>query len=201
MIVVIGDKNALTTLPTDNYKLASLRFHPNRTVVDVGGVKIGGTELIVMAGPCAVETREQLLESASIVKDSGAHFLRGGAYKIRTSPYSFQGIEQRGLEYLAEAREFTGLKIVTEVTDMTSVDVVAEYVDVLQIGARNMQNFPLLRKVGRVGKPILLKRGMSATISEWLNAVNIYLMKVITRSCCAKEVSVLLKIIPATRSI
>jgi len=123
-----------------------------------------------MAGPCAVESREQLLESARIVKKAGADFLRGGAYKPRTSPYSFQGLEEQGLKFLAEAREVTGLKVVTEVVDPISVDVVCEYADVLQIGARNMQNFQLLKTVGRAGKPVLLKRGIAATIDEWLNA-------------------------------
>jgi 3-deoxy-7-phosphoheptulonate synthase len=183
LVGVIGDKRMIATLPvevlegvekvltvTDSYKLASRQFRPEPTVIDVGGIKIGGGELVVMAGPCAVESREQLLESATIARDGGAQFLRGGAFKPRTSPYAFQGLERLGLEYLAEAREATGLKIVTEVTEVTSVDVVAEYADVLQIGARNMQNFQLLRAVGRAGKPVLLKRGIAATISEWLHA-------------------------------
>jgi 3-deoxy-7-phosphoheptulonate synthase len=123
-----------------------------------------------MAGPCAVESREQLLETARIVKKAGADFLRGGAYKPRTSPYSFQGLEEQGLKFLAEAREVTGLQVVTEVVDPLSVAVVCEYADVLQIGARNMQNFQLLKTVGRAGKPVLLKRGIAATIDEWLNA-------------------------------
>jgi len=184
LIGVIGDKNLIATLPvevfdgvekvlpvTDSYKLASMQFRPEPTVIDIGGVKIGGGhQLVVMAGPCAVESREQLLESATIAKEGGAQFLRGGAYKPRTSPYSFQGLESLGLEYLAEAREVTGLKIITEVTEVTSVGLVAEYADVLQIGARNMQNFQLLREVGRAGKPVMLKRGISATLSEWLHA-------------------------------
>ncbi|MDR3564583.1 MAG: 3-deoxy-7-phosphoheptulonate synthase [Negativicutes bacterium] len=183
LIGVIGDKRMIATLPvevlegvekvlpvTDSYKLASRQFRPAPTVIDVGGVKIGGGELVVMAGPCAVESREQLLEAATIARDGGAQFLRGGAYKPRTSPYSFQGLEQQGLEFLAEARELTGLKIITEVTDVTSVDVVAEYTDVLQVGARNMQNFQLLKAVGRAGKPVMLKRGIAATLSEWLHA-------------------------------
>lgn len=183
LVGVIGDKRLIATLPvevlagvekilpiTDSYKLASRQFRSEPTVIDVGGVKIGGGELVVMAGPCAVESREQLLESATIAKEGGAQFLRGGAFKPRTSPYSFQGLERQGLEFLAEAREVTGLKIVTEVVDVTSVAMVAEYADVLQIGARNMQNFRLLQEVGRAGKPVLLKRGIAATISEWLHA-------------------------------
>ena len=138
-------------------------------------MKIGDGSLAVMAGPCAVESREQLFEAAEAVKASGAQFLRGGAYKPRTSPYSFQGLEEEGLKYLAEAGERTGLKVVTEVTEVDNVAVVAEYADVLQIGARNMQNFRLLKEVGRIDKPIMLKRGLSATLDEWLNAAE-YIM-------------------------
>ena len=183
IIGVVGDKKLLQDVPleamsgvekvvaiTSGYKLASRQFKPENSVIDVDGVQIGGNKLVVMAGPCAVESREQLLESAAIVKQAGATFLRGGAYKPRTSPYSFQGLEEQGLKFLAEAREVTGLKIVTEVVDPQSVSVVAEYADVLQIGARNMQNFQLLKTVGRAGKPVLLKRGIAATIDEWLNA-------------------------------
>lgn len=156
--------------PAASYKLVSREFHPEPTVVDVDGVKIGGGLTTVMAGPCAVESREQLLTAARIIRDGGAQFLRGGAYKPRTSPYDFQGLEQEGLEYLAEARSVTGLKVVTEVMSVNSVELVAKYADVLQVGARNMQNFPLLREVGGSAKPVLLKRGMAATIDEWLNA-------------------------------
>ena len=183
IIGVVGDKKLLQDVPleamtgvekvvaiTSGYKLASRQFKPENSVIDVDGVQIGDDKLVVMAGPCAVESREQLLESAAIVKQAGATFLRGGAYKPRTSPYSFQGLEEQGLKFLAEAREVTGLKIVTEVVDPQSVAVVAEYADVLQIGARNMQNFQLLKTVGRAGKPVLLKRGIAATIEEWLNA-------------------------------
>ena len=183
IIGVVGDKKLLQDVPleamsgvekvvaiTSGYKLASRQFKPENSVIDVDGVQIGGNKLVVMAGPCAVESREQLLESAAIVKQAGATFLRGGAYKPRTSPYSFQGLEEQGLKFLAEAREVTGLKIVTEVVDPQSVSVVAEYADVLQIGVRNMQNFQLLKTVGRAGKPVLLKRGIAATIEEWLNA-------------------------------
>ena len=188
IVGVIGDKTKLASVPIDaldgvehtvsiskSYKLASREFHPQSSIIDVGGIKIGGDEPIIMAGPCAVESREQLLESADIIKAGGAQFLRGGAYKPRTSPYSFQGLEVEGLKYLAEAREKTGLKIVTEVTTVEAIEKVAEYSDMLQIGARNMQNFGLLKEVGKCGKPILLKRGLAATLDEWLNAAE-YIM-------------------------
>lgn len=152
------------------YKLASREFHPEDTVIRIGDVTIGGNELQVMAGPCAVESREQMLEVAELVKASGAKILRGGAFKPRTSPYSFAGLEEKGLQFMAEAREKTGLKIVSEVMDPRSVQLVAEYCDIVQIGARNMQNFNLLREVGKINKPVLLKRGLSATIEEWIMA-------------------------------
>lgn len=183
IIGVIGDKRLMATLAVDamngveqsvaiskSYKLVSREFHPVDSVVNVGGIEIGGGRLVVMAGPCAVESREQLFEAAKIVKQGGAQFLRGGAYKPRTSPYSFQGLEAEGLKYLAEARELTGLKIVTEVTEVEAVETVAKYADMLQIGARNMQNFGLLKEVGRGDKPVLLKRGLAATMNEWLHA-------------------------------
>lgn len=152
------------------YKLASREFHPEDTVIRIGDLTIGGSELQVMAGPCAVESREQMLEVAELVKASGAKILRGGAFKPRTSPYSFAGLEEKGLQFMAEAREKTGLKIVSEVMDPRSVPLVAEYCDIVQIGARNMQNFNLLREVGKIDKPVLLKRGLSATIEEWIMA-------------------------------
>jgi 3-deoxy-7-phosphoheptulonate synthase len=152
------------------YKLASREFHPTDTVFSVDGCDIGGNCLVIMAGPCAVENREQLLETAHAVKEAGAHILRGGAYKPRTSPYSFQGLGVKALEYLAEAREQTGLPVATEVTDVNLVRVVSEYADILQIGARNMSNFPLLQAVGESQKPALLKRGMMSTIEELLMA-------------------------------
>ncbi len=151
------------------FKLASREFHPQDTVVVVNGVPIGGKQLVVMAGPCAVENREQLLEAARAVKQAGGHFLRGGAFKPRTSPYSFQGFGEQGLQWLAEARDVTGLPVVTEVMEPGLVPLVCQYADVLQIGARNMQNFSLLREVGKVNKPILLKRGMDSMLKEWLN--------------------------------
>jgi len=152
------------------FKLASREFHPPDTVVVVGGVPIGGKRLVVMAGPCAVEGRELLLEAARVVKEAGAHFLRGGAFKPRTSPYSFQGLGEEGLRLLAEAREETGLLIVTEVMEPQLVPLVASYADILQIGARNMQNYALLQAVGEAQRPVLLKRGMKSTIEELLMA-------------------------------
>ena len=188
IVGVIGDKTKLAATPLDamhgvettvaiskSYKLASREFHPASTVVDIRGIKIGDGTPVVMAGPCAVESREQLLETAEIIKEGGAQFIRGGAYKPRTSPYAFQGLEEEGLKYLAEVREKTGLAVVTEVTVVEAVDTVAAYADLLQVGARNMQNFGLLKAVGRAGKPVMLKRGLAATIDEWLNAAE-YIM-------------------------
>jgi 3-deoxy-7-phosphoheptulonate synthase len=153
------------------FKLASREIHPLGSVIDVGGgVKIGGPGLAVMAGPCSVESERQILESAHAVKDAGAHILRGGAYKPRTSPYSFQGMEEDGLKLLARAREETGLPVVTEVVDPHDVEVVAEHADILQVGARNVQNFALLKRLGKVQKPVLLKRGMMTTLQEFLMA-------------------------------
>jgi 3-deoxy-7-phosphoheptulonate synthase len=150
------------------FKLASRQFHPQPTIVTIGDVVVGAGKPIVIAGPCAVENRDQILESAHQVKAAGAHMLRGGAFKPRSSPYSFQGLGEEGLKLLAEARRQTGLKIVSEVMDPVNLSMICEYVDVLQVGARNMQNFHLLKELGRTTKPILLKRGMSATIEEWL---------------------------------
>jgi len=152
------------------FKLVSREVKEEDTVIDVDGVSLGGPAIRVMAGPCSVESREQLLEAAHAVKQAGATFLRGGAFKPRTSPYEFQGLGEEGLKLLALAREQTGLKVVTEVMDTDQLPMIAEYADVLQIGARNMQNFSLLRRVGATGKPVLLKRGPSATIKEWLMA-------------------------------
>jgi 3-deoxy-7-phosphoheptulonate synthase len=150
------------------YRLASREFHPENTIIDVDGVKIGGGKLVVMAGPCSVENSKQIITTAKIVKKTGAEILRGGAFKPRTSPYDFQGLGEEGLKLLAEARKLTGLKIVTEVMETEDVALVARYADILQIGARNMQNFNLLKAVGKIDKPILLKRGMSATLKEFL---------------------------------
>ena len=150
------------------FKLASLEVRSEPTRVTVGDAVIGGKKIVVMAGPCSVESREQVLEVATKVKAGGASILRGGAFKPRTSPYAFQGLEEEGLKYLAEARRETGLPVITEVMEPDKVAVVAEHSDILQIGARNVQNFSLLRKVGESGKPVLLKRGMSTSIQEWL---------------------------------
>lgn len=152
------------------FKLAGSQFKPERTQVKVGNVVFGGEKVVVIAGPCAVESREQLITVAKAVKKAGADMLRGGAFKPRTSPYSFQGLEEEGLKLLAEAREETGLPFVTEVVNPRDIELVASYADMLQIGARNMQNFTLLREVGACGKPVLLKRGLAATIEEWLMA-------------------------------
>jgi len=151
------------------FKLASREVHPDDTVVEVApGVAVGGKPLVVMAGPCSVESREQVLEVAHKVKAAGATVLRGGAFKPRTSPYAFQGLEHEGLKLLDEARRETGLAVITEVMEPDKVDVVAEHADILQIGARNVQNFSLLRRVAETRKPVLLKRGMSTSIQEWL---------------------------------
>ncbi len=152
------------------FKLVSREVKEEDTVIDVGGVPLGGPALVVMAGPCSVESKEQILEAAEGVRAAGARFLRGGAFKPRTSPYEFQGMGEEGLKLLALARERTGLKVVTEVMDPDDLPMCVEYADVLQIGARNMQNFSLLKRLGGVGKPVLLKRGPSATIREWLMA-------------------------------
>ncbi len=153
------------------WKLVSREVKGEDTLIDLGdGVVLGGPRIVVMAGPCSVESREQILEAARAVKAAGATVLRGGAWKPRTSPYEFQGMAEEGLKLLAEAREATGLKVVTEVMDSETLPAVAEYADMLQIGARNMQNFSLLRKVAASGKPVLLKRGPSSTIKEWLMA-------------------------------
>ncbi len=152
------------------YKLVSREVKESGSVVEVDGLMIGGPCIVVMAGPCAVESEEQLITIARLVKAAGAQVLRGGAYKPRSSPYSFQGLELEGLKMLNRAREETGLKIVTEVLNPQEVDLVAEYTDIIQIGARNMQNFSLLREVGRVKKPVMLKRGLAATLEEWLMA-------------------------------
>ncbi len=152
------------------YKLVSRENHDSRSVVSVRGVPIGGDNVTVIAGPCAVETPEQTLSAARMALAAGASLLRGGAYKPRTSPYAFQGLGEAGLKILAGVREETGMPIVTEVVDVADVELVASYADMLQIGTRNMQNFALLQAVGAAGKPVLLKRGMSATIEEWLMA-------------------------------
>ena len=157
------------------YKLVTLDLHAEKTVVRVGDATIGGDELAIIAGPCAIESREQAFAVAEAVRRSGARFFRGGAFKPRTSPYAFQGLEEEGLQILADIRDAFGLKIVTEALDERSVDLVERYGDVIQIGARSMQNFSLLRRVGKSGMPVLLKRGLSATLDEWLLAAE-YIM-------------------------
>jgi 3-deoxy-7-phosphoheptulonate synthase len=188
IIGVIGDKRLLNDVPlelmpgveklvpiVESYKLAGKTFKPEPTVINIGGVKIGGKELVIMAGPCAVESREQIMASAFAVKKSGAQILRGGAFKPRTSPYAFQGLEEEGLKLLKEAKDATGLLIISEVTSEKAVEIADNYVDMFQIGARNVQNFQLLKEVGRCKKPVLFKRGPSTTIDEWLNAAE-YIM-------------------------
>lgn len=188
IVGVIGDKKIIANLEmemmagvektiriTEKYKLVSRDFHPLDTVIDVGGVKIGGDEIIVMAGPCAVESLEQLRETARVVKDCGAKILRGGAYKPRTSPYDFQGLGEEGLKILRQVADEFDMKVVTEIVDKEDIAVMENYADILQVGARNMQNFQMLKALGKCNKPIMLKRGLSATISEWLNAAE-YIM-------------------------
>ncbi|MDA8211617.1 MAG: 3-deoxy-7-phosphoheptulonate synthase, partial [Clostridia bacterium] len=152
------------------YKLAARQGEEQTTLVEVKGVTIGGKELVVMAGPCAVESEKQIVDLAVAMKRIGARILRGGAFKPRTSPYAFQGLAEDGLKMLASAREVTGLPVVTEVMDTRDLETVYHYADIIQIGSRNMQNFALLKEVGTVDKPVLLKRGLSATLEEWIMA-------------------------------
>lgn len=188
IIGVIGDKSKLDTrrievdpyvekiVPiTESYKLSNKKFHPQPSGFQIFHASIGFDTVTVMSGPCAVESEEQLLRIARNVKRSGATVLRGGAFKPRTSPYSFQGLEEDGLKYMQTAREETGLAAVCEVTSSYAVELAVKYVDMLQIGARNMQNFELLKEVGKSGLPVILKRGLAATIEEWLNAAE-YIM-------------------------
>lgn len=188
IIGVVGDKTKLAgenieisdgvdkvVSVTESYKLVNKKFHPEPTVVPMHNTTIGPGTMTVMAGPCAIESSKQLLDTAFAVKKAGASFLRGGAYKPRTSPYSFQGLETEGLQYMKEAREATGLSVICEVTSAQAIESAVQYVDMLQIGARNMQNFELLKEAGKTSLPILLKRGLSATIDEWLNAAE-YIM-------------------------
>ncbi|MFH1646938.1 MAG: 3-deoxy-7-phosphoheptulonate synthase [Chloroflexota bacterium] len=173
LLAMEGVKEAIPV--TKPYKLVSRETHPDSTVITVGGVKIGGGEPVIMAGPCAVESEEQALTIARFVKEHGAGVFRAGAFKPRTSPYSFQGMGKEGLKVLAKVRNETGLPIVTEATDSDNLAVVNEYADIIQIGARNMQNYSLLRLAGHLKKPVLLKRGFAATIDEWLMAAE-YIM-------------------------
>ncbi len=161
-----GVENVIPILKA--YKLASREVKPTPSIIEVGGVPIGGKTIVVMAGPCSVENREQICQTAKLVKKAGANFLRGGAFKPRSSPYSFQGLEEEGLKLLDAARKESGLPIVTEVMNPREVDLVAKYADIMQVGARNVQNFSLLKELGNLKKPILLKRGMMTTVKEFL---------------------------------
>lgn len=154
------------------YKLASREFHPENSIVSINGIEVGGKRIVVMAGPCAIESETQIMETVEIVQKSGASIVRGGAFKPRTSPFSFQGLEQEGLRLLALARERFHIPVITEVVDPHDVEMVASYADILQIGARNMQNYSLLTEVGKSKRPVLLKRGLSSTIKEWLTAAD-----------------------------
>ncbi len=154
------------------YKLASREFKAEDSLVTINGIEVGGKRIVVMAGPCAVESEEQLMEAARAVKEAGAHVLRGGAFKPRTSPFSFQGLEKAGLELLARAREQVGMPVVTEVVDPHDVELVSKYADILQVGSRNMQNFALLTSLGKSKCPVVLKRGFSCTVTEWLTAAD-----------------------------
>ncbi|NMA94478.1 MAG: 3-deoxy-7-phosphoheptulonate synthase [Clostridiales bacterium] len=178
---LIGDTSGITTdqisaidavdkimRVQEPFKRANRLFHPEETIIEVDGARIGGGHMAIMAGPCSVEGEEQIISIARQVKEAGAQFLRGGAYKPRTSPYSFQGLREEGLKLLKAAKKETGLPIVTEVMSVSQVEIVAKYADILQIGTRNMQNFELLKEVGKIDKPVLLKRGLSATIHEFL---------------------------------
>lgn len=188
VIGVLGDKSKLGDVNLElmdgvekcvpimrSYKLASREMTPEGRTVDVGGVVIGGKKLVMMAGPCAVESEDQVMQAALGVKEAGAQFLRGGAYKPRTSPYAFQGLENEGYRILRRVGDATGLKVISEIVSHDEIDEACKYCDMLQIGARNMQNFRLLREVGRSGKPVLLKRGIASTIEEWLDAAE-YIM-------------------------
>jgi 3-deoxy-7-phosphoheptulonate synthase len=154
------------------YKLASREFHPQSTVVNVNGVEIGGQRVVVMAGPCAVESEKQLMETAKAVKSFGAAIVRGGAFKPRTSPFSFQGLEKGALKMLDKVRTEIGIPVITEVVDIQNIEIIAKHADILQVGARNMQNFALLKELSKLRHPILLKRGFSATVTEWLTAAD-----------------------------
>lgn len=183
IIGVVGDKSRLSQqnleiapdvekiVPvTETYKLANKKFHPEPSIIKVGNTEIGPNNLTIMAGPCAVESEAQLMKIAYAVKAAGANILRGGAYKPRTSPYAFQGLEEEGLRYMLNAKAETGLTTICEVTSLDAINAAVKYVDMIQIGARNMQNFYLLKEAGKSGLPVLLKRGFAATIDEWLNA-------------------------------
>lgn len=189
IIGVIGDKSVLADanlelldgvdklVPiTQSYKLSNRKFRENNTVINVGDCAIGGDDFVVMAGPCAIENHDQIFETAKAMAASGVKILRGGAFKPRTSPYSFQGLEKEGLQMMKEAGDAFNMKLISEVTSLRALDIAVDYLDILQIGARNMHNFELLKEVGRTGKPVFLKRGLSATVDEWINAAE-YIMR------------------------
>lgn len=181
----IGYKDVFQSMPqvdtvtpiSKPYKVVSRVFKKTDTVIDVNGVKIGGDQIVIMAGPCSVDTRDNLMATAKEIKKAGVQILRGGAFKPRTSPYAFQGLGEEALKFLAEARRTTGMPVITEVMDPRQVDLVERYADILQIGARNAQNYDLLREVGRTRKPAMLKRGMATTIEEWLMAAEYIMAK------------------------
>lgn len=211
IVGVVGDKTKLldtnieisegvdkVVAVTESYKLVNKKFHPEDSVIPVGNTHIGPGTMTVMAGPCAIESQDQLMETAYAVKKAGATFLRGGAYKPRTSPYSFQGLEEEGLKYMKEAREATGLNVICEVTSAHAIESAVKYVDMLQIGARNMQNFELLKEAGKSGTPVLLKRGLCATIDEWLNAAEYIIPRAILILCCVSAASAHTKLPPET---
>lgn len=190
IITVIGDEDVIREQPLEAlagvesvksilkpFKLVSSETQPDRSIIRVNGVEIGGKNIVIVAGPCSVEGEREVIEHAQMVRESGAHIFRAGAFKPRTSPYSFQGFGVQGLKFLAKAKAETGLPVVTEVMDPRDVGVVAEHVDILQIGTRNMQNFNLLKEVGKIDKPVLLKRGMSATVNEFLMSAEYILSK------------------------
>jgi 3-deoxy-7-phosphoheptulonate synthase len=189
IIGVIGDKSVLADANleildgvdklvaiTESYKLSNRKFNTSNTVIHVGDCAIGGGDFVVMAGPCAIESHEQIFETAKAMADSGVKILRGGAFKPRTSPYSFQGLEKEGLEMMKEAGDAFNMKLISEITSLRALEIAVDYLDILQIGARNMHNFELLKEVGRTGKPVFLKRGLSATVEEWINAAE-YIMR------------------------
>lgn len=189
IIGVVGDKSVLSDASlevmegvdklvpiTESYKLSNRKFNPEPSVIQIKDFTIGGEAFSIIGGPCAVEGRAQIMESALFLKKQGVHYLRGGTFKPRTSPYAFQGLGQEGLEYLKEAADETAMAVITEVTSLKTLEIAMDYVDVFQIGARNMHSFELLKEVGKANKPVVLKRGLSATIEEWLNAAE-YIMR------------------------
>ena len=202
IIGVIGDEDLLREVPLDAipgvdkvmpvmkpFKLTSIDFHPTPTIVKVGDVEVGKGDFTVIAGPCSVENREMMFESARVCKEAGAQILRGGAFKPRTSPYSFQGLGREGLVMLRDAADAVGMPVVTEVMDPRDIELVCRYAEAMQIGARNMQNYSLLNEVGKTGKPVLLKRGLSASVDEFLMSAEYILKGATATSSCASGAS------------